>query len=433
VSLAAAAPRFRPIDRSQVSAVSLDEQLPRDHPVRAIWAFVEQLDLAAFQGPIKAVEGHAGAPVLPAPLLFALWLFATTEGVVSARQLSAKCGRDLPYQWLCGGQPVNYHSLADFASRHAAALQQVFVEHIAALRQQGLITLQTVTLDGRKLPANASKDCYRREGTLQRHLEEAERHVQQLAAGQAAAGAVTARQAAAQRRGARERQRRLQQALTVVRQRQERRQQLNRASSPPEAARANETDPDAAKMKMPDDGYRQAYNVETLTDTTHGLIVTVAVTNQGSDNGQLGVMLDQLHRQQQARPETVLVDSGFSDQDDIERLEAQPVRVLMPPKNERKEQQQGRDPYARKRRDSDAVAAWRARMGQAEVREQYRRRAPVAEGIHAQQANRGWRRCRLRGLAKVLVEALWQALGQNLVRLLNLGVGLAATVRAVAA
>lgn len=427
------APRFRPIDRSTISPVSLDQQLPADHPVRAVWAFVAQLDLHAFAGPIKAVEGHPGAPVVPANLLFALWLFATIEGVVSARQLTEKCTRDLPYQWLCGGVPVNYHTLSDFYSDHGAALHALFIEHIAALRQHGLVTLQTTTLDGRKLPANAGKDCYRREGTLQRHLAEATAHVQQLAAAQVAAVAVSARQAAAQRRGARERQKRLQQAIAVVQQRQQQRQQAGRADRPPAQARANETDPDATKMKLADGGFRQAYNVETVTDVTHGLIVTVAVTNQGSDNGQLSVLVEQVQQEQQALPATVLVDSGYSDEADVERLEAKAVRVLMPPKNERKELQAGRDPYARKRRDSEAVATWRARMGEAGSREEYRQRAPVAEGVHAQQANGGWRRCRLRGLAKVWVEARWQALAHNVRRLLSLGVTLAGTVRAATA
>jgi transposase len=424
----APAPRYRLIDRSRRSTVSLDEQLPDDHPVRLLWDFVGQLDLAAFQGPVKAVAGHPGAPVLPARLLFALWLFATTEGIASARQLSRRCRRDLPYQWLCGGQQVNYHSLADFYTAHGPALRAEFIEHIAALRQQGLITLAEVTLDGRKIPANASKDGYRREGTLQRHLQEAAEHLRRLDSQrdpQASAGQVAARQ-----RGARERHARLQQALAVVRQRQEHRRHLNRQDFPPEQARANETDPEAAKMKMPDGGYRQAYNVQTVTDTASGLIVTVAVTNQGSDNGQLGVMLEQVHQEQHTWPGAVLLDSGFSDLDDVERLEGQQVRVLMPPKNEYQERQAGRDPYARKRRDSAAVAAWRSRMGDAAVRQQYRRRAPVAEGVHAQQANRGWRRLRLRGLAKTGVEALWQAWAHNLMRLLAKGQQLLGTVRA---
>lgn len=422
------APRYRLIDRSQVSPVSLDQQLPDDHPVRSLWAFVCQLDLDPFRRPAKAVVGQPGAPLLPTELLFALWLWATSEGITSAHLLAEKCTRDLPYQWLCGGKPVNYHSLADFYAEHGPALHGQFVEHIAALRQQGLIDLAEVTLDGRKIPANASKDCYRREGTLQRHLDEAEQHLRHLQA-QRQAGA-SARQAAAQLRAARDRHERLQRALAVVRQRQEQRRQANRKASPPEEARANETDPDAAKMKMPDGGYRQAYNVETVTDVRSGLIVTVAVTNQGSDNGQLGALMGQLRQEQQALPGAVLVDSGFADQEDVASLESQGVQVLMPPKNERQEQRQGKDPYARKRRDSAAVAGWRARMGQPGARAQYQRRAPVAEGVHAQQANRGWRRFRLRGLAKVLVEAIWQALAHNVVRLLAQGVALAGTLRA---
>jgi transposase len=396
-----------------------------------VWDFVCQLDLSAFDRPAKAVEGHPGAPVLPTPLLFALWLFATIEGGASARQLTELCTRDLPYQWLCGGDPVNYHSLADFYAEHGAALREQFVEHIAALRQHDLVTLQQTTLDGRKVAANASQDAYHREGTLQRHLQEAEAHLHQVQS-QRQPG-LSARQAAARRRGARERHERLQQAVAVVRQRQQQRRDARRKASPPEEARANETDPEAAKMKMPDGGYRQAYNVETVTDVKHGLVVSVAVTNQGSDNGQLGEQMEQVWRQQQTLPAAVLADSGFADLQDVERLEGRGVRVLMPPKNERRERAAGRDPYARKRRDSAAVARWRARMGTAAAQQQYRQRAAVAEGVHAQQANRGWRRFRLRGLAKVGVEALWQALAHNVVRLLALGVSLVGTVRAAPA
>jgi hypothetical protein len=172
--------------------------------------------------------------------------------------------------------------------------------------------------------------------------------------------------------------------------------------------------------------------VQTLTTTAEGLIVTVAVTAQRSANGQLRPLLEQVQREQGVRPNRMLADSGFSDQDDVQHLEEGQVAVLMPPKNERKELAQGKDPYARKRRDSEWIAAWRARMGTAEARQRYRRRAPIAEGVHAQQANRGWQRFRLRGLARAAVEACWQALTHNLLRLLARGVALAGTVRAVA-
>lgn len=427
--MTAPAVRYRVLDRSRRSAVSLDEQLPPGHAVRAVWDFVTRLDLSAFDRPAQAVEGHPGAPVVPATLLFALWLYAVIDGTVSARRLARLCRRDLPFQWLCGGRPVNYHTLADFYADHAPALQALWVEHVAALRQQRLVRLHTVTLDGRKVPACASKDGARREGTLRRHLAEARDHLRRLEALRDREAALGPRRAAARRRGARDRVARLEQAVAVVRRRQEQRRAGKRTDRPPGDARASETDPEAAKMKLPDGGYRLAYNVQTVADEATGLIVAVAVTDQGSDTGQAGPLLRQL-AQQQARPQAVLLDSGFADAGDVAALEQDGIEVLMPPRNERVDRQAGRDPYARKQRDTAAVAAWRARMGTAAAQARYRRRAAVAEGVHAQQANRGWRRFRLRGRVKAQVEVYWQALGYNVLCLLRRGVALAGAVRA---
>lgn len=432
MSAAGARVRYRVIDRSQVSVVSLDEQLPADHAVRLLWEFVGELDLSAFERPHKAVEGHAGASVIPSRLLLTLWLFALTEGIGSARRLAELCTRDLPYQWLCGGQTVNYHTLADFYADNGPAVERAFVEHIAVLTQQNLIDLWQVTLDGRKVRANASKESNHRQKTLEKHQQEAHDHLQQLKDQQDDPSDNPRRQAA-RRRAARERQQRLQQAIDQVRQRQEQRRRSKRSDSKPEDARASETDPDAAKMKMQDGSYHMAYNVETVAETCHGLIINVGVTNQGSDNGQLRPRLEQTEQQQGLLPGVALVDSGFADQPDVDWAEGQGVTVLMPPRNEQADVKAGRDPYARKKRDSEAVANWRARMGTAEAKKQYKRRAPVAEGIHAQQANRGWYRFRLRGLDKVQAEACWQAWAQNLRRILSLGWDLVGTVRAARA
>jgi transposase len=432
MSVPTTAVRYRIPDRSRVSTVSLDQQLPDDHAVRLIWDFVTQLDLSAFVRPSKAVVGHPGPDVIPATVLFALWLFALVDGTRSARRLAVLCTRDLPYQWLCGGRPVNYHTLADFYAQHGTALRTLVIEHIAVLRQQGLIDLWQVTVDGRKVLANAAKGSFHRAATLETHLAEARAHLERLEA-QADDAAAGSRQAAAQRRAVHSRQQRLQAALAQVQRRQQQRQQAKRKDRDPSEARASETDPDAATMKRSDGGYRPAYNVTTVAAESSGLIVSVAVTNQGSDNGQLGPMLTQVEQEQQIQPGVALVDSGFADQDDLEQAEQAGVLVLMPPRDKRRDQRAGRDPYQRKRRDSDVVAAWRQRMASAEAQRQYRRRAPVAEGVHAQQANRGWQRCRLRGLAKVQTEAWWQSLAHNVARLLAWGVSLVGTVRAQAA
>jgi hypothetical protein len=288
------------------------------------------------------------------------------------------------------------------------------------------LTVKAIAVDGRKIPANASKESFHREATLDRHRLEAEQHVAALREQRAQGPATSSQQAAARRRAAADRQQRLEEAVATVRQRQAERAAGGRASAKPEEARASETDGDARKMKRNHGGFEPAFNVQTATDVDSGLIVAVLVTEQASDNGLLVPMVEQATANLGAPPQQVLADAGFSDAQDVQQLETAQIEVLMPPKNERKEKEQGKDPYARKRRDSDEIAAWRQRMGTAAARERYGRRAPVAEGVHAQQSNRGWKRFRLRGLVKAQLEALWQAVVHNLCVLLSqigLGIG----------
>lgn len=404
--------RFRPIDRQQPIAVVLDEVLPADHPARLVVAFTEGLDFTPLHQVIKArIDGPGAAPFEPA-LLFSLWLLATVEGIASARKLARSCRRDLAYRWICGGPGPSYHTLSTFYAEHGDFLDATFVDVLEMLTSRGLLTVEAIAVDGRKVVANASKESFHRAPTLERHRQEAEQRVALLRE-QRAAAAPSRRKQAAQERAARARQERLQAAVATVQQRQAERTATGRADAKPEDARASATDADARKMKRGHGGYEPAYNVQTATDVASGFIVAVAVTEQASDNGQLVSMVDQASANVGKRPHQVLADAGFMNLEEVEQLEKAQTQVYMPPKNERQELQAGKDPYAAKRRDKPAVAAWRQRMGTEAARALYRRRAPVAEGVHAQQSNRGWKRFRLRGLVKATAETLWQALAHN--------------------
>src|SRR4051812_16300852 len=87
------APRLRSAVRDEVQpwSLSLDQMLPPDHPARCVWAFAEGLDLSALYAAIKATEGRPGHPHVDPRILFALWLFATIDGVGSARELGRLC------------------------------------------------------------------------------------------------------------------------------------------------------------------------------------------------------------------------------------------------------------------------------------------------------------------------------------------------------
>src|SRR3981189_3972857 len=117
-------PRLRVPERSQIAmqVAALDDLISEDHPVRSVWAFVEGLDLSALHDVIKAREGQPGYPPAAPELMLALWLWATVDGVGSARQLDRLCRDHLAYRWLWGEGSMNYNSLSNFRIPHMAGL-----------------------------------------------------------------------------------------------------------------------------------------------------------------------------------------------------------------------------------------------------------------------------------------------------------------------
>src|SRR5260221_4380639 len=119
-------------DQLELQAVARDSLVDADHPVRVIWIYVAQLDLSALEEKIAARE-HTPGQAPPSPhLLLALWLYATADGVGSARALARLCETHHAYRWLCGGVSVNYHGLADFRTAHPDLLDDLFTQSVAA-------------------------------------------------------------------------------------------------------------------------------------------------------------------------------------------------------------------------------------------------------------------------------------------------------------
>jgi Transposase DDE domain len=220
-------------------------------------------------------------------------------------------------------------------------------------------------------------------------------------------------------RAARERQERIEQALAerqkLVEKRNQQRQEKG-VKFDPTKLRASTTDPEAARMKMPDGGTRPAYNVQFATTVEGGAIVGVDVSAIGSDGGQMQPMLEQIETRYQEKPEQMLVDGGFTTLDDIEQAEQAGINVLGPIKNEESKKAKGEDPYQPKKKDGPGVAAWRQRMGTEAAKELYKQRAATAEWANAGARQRGMYQVTVRGQQKVLAVALLQALVHNLLR-----------------
>jgi transposase len=406
--------RLKTAQRNQVTMHlhTLDELIREDHPVRNIWRYVESLDLSAFYQDIQAVQGGVGRDAVDPRILLALWLFATVEGVGSARRLAELCTRDFAYLWLCGEVGVNRDLLNTFRSSHPEALDRLMTETIGILLHHDLVSLTRVAQDGMRVRASASKHSFRRQATLEAHLQAAREQVERMRQEEDEDRGGRSRQEAARQRAAQERLARLEQAVLEREKLHQQKEQLHKGAG--EKARASTTDPEARTMKMADGGYRPAYNVQFATACDSRIMVGVEVTNAGADSGQMEPMVRQLEQNFQRLPAEYLADGGFSSRDDTTSLEQRGVKVYSPLKKEQKLLDRGQDPYARRRGDSDEYYTYRQRMKTPEAQEIYKQRSSTAEFPNAGCRNRGLYQFRVRGLKKARMMAVWQALAHNL-------------------
>lgn len=406
--------RYETANRTQPELLpyDVDAVLPPGHAARLVWRFVEGLDLSAFYAAIRSREGRAGRPAIDPKILLALWLYATLDGVGSAREIDRLCYSHDAYRWLRGGVSVNYHTLSDFRVRHHEALTGLLTDSIATLVHRGIVTMARVAQDGTRVRGSAGSGSFRREGTLRECLHAAGKQVERTA--KQTDAPLNARAAAAAERAATERLARVDEALAQLPavQATKRRQQGQRATE----ARVSTTDPDARVMKMADGGFRAAYNVQLATDVDSRIIVGVAVTNLGSDRSSVIPMLTQLEHRTQRRPAAMLVDGGCFTRATITDAAALGVRIYAPLSTRRG------GPTARPTRtDTPALHEWRVRMATPEAQEIYKARAATAEWVNADaRTHRTLGAIPVRGLKKVHTWALWIALAHNMMRTMEI-------------
>ncbi len=290
-------------------AIDVERLIEEDHPARSIWELVGRLDLSRYYAGIAAVEGRAGREHTDPQVLISLWLYAYSRGISSAREMARRCEYEPAFQWLCGLEPISHRTLSGFRSSQKAALDDLFVQVLGMLSAEGLITLERVTLDGTKIKANAGGNTFRRQPTLEAHLQLAREQVRLMEEQAAEEEQMARRQVAARQRAARQRRSRLEAAVREV----ERLQREKKDDRDSFVARASSTDPEAHVMRNGEGGTVPSYNVQLLTDTTHGLIVNVEATTDAIDHRQLEPALDRCAQTLGRHPRQIVADGDYTN------------------------------------------------------------------------------------------------------------------------
>ena len=483
--------RCKAVERNQLlfRTVDVEKLVSPTHRVRALWEFVGQLDLSGFYAEVASVEGQAGRPVWEPRVLLCLWLYAYSDMVNSARELEQLCEYHPVYQWLTGMEVINYHTLADFRVAHQQTLDELFVQVMGVLSHHGLITLKRVMHDGTKIKAAAADKSFRRQATLDSHLERARQQLHALS--EANPEELSTRKAAARKRALRDKQERLQAALQEIEQFKknqakpsEEKDPAAKDKEPAKEPRVSTTDPQARIMIGAKGAFGPAYNVQISTDAKAKIIVGVGISQCSSDSGELVAAVQRIEENLGEKPEQMVVDGAYPTHDAIEAMAKDGIDLIGPlpdrnhtsldslkrrgitaefypqaftynestdsytcPANktlhfETEEKQKGGIkrryracasvcracpfqaqccPGSKKGRSvlrqqkSEAVRAFEAKMQTEEAIKIYKERAGVAETPNAWFKDKfGLRQFRLRGIAKVGMEALWACLTYNI-------------------
>ncbi|MDX2176182.1 MAG: IS1182 family transposase [Candidatus Sumerlaeia bacterium] len=408
--------RLLKADRSQLELrpYDLDSLIAKDHRARLLWECLGDLDLSKFEETIESREGESGRPAIDPRILITLWLYATAEGVGSAREIARLCLQHRAYEWIRGKVEVGYHTLSDFRVKHEAAMDSLLTEILGVLTHKGLIELRRVSQDGIRVRANAGQRSYRRRRTLGRCLKEARQHLREVKK-QSEDGSLNARQEASRERAALEREQRIKEARAALEDLRKRRAQAGGGNKSKSEPRGSTTDAEAHTMRMADGGYRPAYNVQLAADTGSGLIVGVGVSAVGSDAGLAKPMVEQIERRTGVKPKELLVDGGYPDKKTIDQLDEMGV-TLYAPVAVRDE----KDPHRARPEDSAAARAWRRRMKSAAAKEIYKERASTIERVNADlRTHRTLDRMPVRGIRKVTCVVLLNAITFNLLWMIS--------------
>jgi len=409
-------------DRAQLrwDMVDLDSQLPDDHRARLVWAFVEGLDLSEFYERIKARDAVAGRPATDPRVVLAVWLYATLEGIGSARAIDRLCQQHAAYRWLCGGAPINHDLLSAFRREHAGLLDRLLTQSVTGLIAEKLVTLEELAIDGTKVRAHAGRGSMSKAKRLESIEKAVAERVAELKSELDTDPAEPERRCKRRAlQAAEERARRVKQAqqklAELVQEKAERAKTHATEEAKKGEPKVSVSDPEARMMRLPDGAAAPAWNVQVAT--ANGFIVEIDPTDRRRDSGSAPGLIEKVAERCGGAPQRLLADTTAMTQDDIVKLaEHHPdMTVYSPPPPERPNvtTKTLRTRRLRRRHEPPAVVAWRARMASEEGQEVYRRRK-LTERAHGIIKTRGMTRFLVHGREKVRSVCLLQALALNL-------------------
>jgi transposase len=272
-------------DRSQATLLPacLDDYIAEDNPVRAVDAFVEELDLQAI-GFAGAEPAETGRPAYHPAVLLKLYIYGYLNRVPSSRRLEREAQRNVELMWLTGRLAPDFKTIADFRHDNGEGIRNVCRRFVQLCRDLKLFTQAIVAIDSSKFKAVNSRDRNFTPGKVDKRQEQIEESIQRYLTALETADRTQPAEVEAKTE-------RLRQKISTLREQMRRMDTIREELKEQPDEQISLTDPDARAMASQAKGTGVVgYNVQAVVDAKHHLIVTHEVTNLGSDRAQLTKM-----------------------------------------------------------------------------------------------------------------------------------------------
>jgi transposase len=406
---------------------SLDDLLPPEHKARAVWEFVDKMDITSCYGPILSFKNEAGRSTTSPKVLLCLWIYSILDGNISARKIDELCLYHDAYKWIAGGTPINRTMISEFRSLNPEKFEDLLTSCLAVMVKSNVISDQDFAQDGTRVKASAGFNSFHRDETLEALKKEISTRIIELETELSKnPSGYDLRSKAACEREAKKRSENIDQALENLKENNKKKSEagIKTRQHPTEDelknTRASVTDPEARKMKMGDGGYRLAFNVQFATGMKSRVIFATEVVNTldpGTSPGMMKKVHLTLQHLNMAEPKTWNADSAYSAKADIEAAAMlfPNCRYFSPAKLKK-----SIDPKKVQKNDSEAVEKWRDTLDTDEMKKSYSQRCSTAEFSNAQTKNQGMGEFLVRGLRKVRGMVNLHAISHNITRHWNL-------------
>ena len=322
---------YRCGDRYQMDLMpkSIEEYVGKDNPMRAYDVFVETLDfrqLGIYINPDKV-----GNSEYDPRSMFKLLVYGYSYGVKGSRKLERECYHNIAFIWLVGGLKPDHKTISEFRRHNKKALKKVLHQSARMCIKLDLIAGNVLFVDGTKIRASAGRDRTHDRSYYEKLMSKLDSRIEQLlsdceTADQTEEG-ISSYVA-------------MDKELAKSQNLKERVKEAFASFKEDDKKYTNQTDPDCRLIKSIQ-GKHASYNVKSVMDDKHGLIVHAEATAEVNDRNQFARQIDQANEVLETPCKIACADAGYADTDELEKIDQQEITVIVPSQRQALHQEEG--------------------------------------------------------------------------------------------